>query len=109
MEKTSLQRNTNHNRVKVDSDNPGRIDLDVDSATKMVEETLSQIQEYPTRDRLMNALPQSISYDLLNLILKQLEDSGKILADKDGSLVWIAANSPELKKLHDEFKANPVL
>lgn len=72
---------------------------------RMVEETLFQMSEYPTKNKLWRALPRQIQYASFKEILKYLEESNKLITDKDGTLVWIFANTPELKKLREETKS----
>ena len=71
---------------------------------KMVEETLSTIQEYPTKNKLWRALPRQIQYPSLKEILKYLEESNKIMYDKDGTIIWTFANSSQLQKLKESTK-----
>lgn len=66
---------------------------------KMVEETLSRIQEYPTKNKLWRALPRQIQYPSFKVILEYLEESNKILYDDDGTIVWAFANNSKLEKL----------
>ena len=72
---------------------------------RMVEETLFQMSEYPTKNKLWRALPRQIQYPSFKEILKYLEESNKLITDKDGSLVWIFANTEEQKKLKEETKS----
>ena len=56
----------------------------------MVEETIKNAKEYPTKAQLLNALPKKMMYQTFLLILDYLEKSNKILIDKkDGKIVWI--------------------
>ncbi len=55
----------------------------------MVEEAIQKAEEYPTKAELMRSLPKKIMYQTFNTIIDYLEYSGKILVDKDGSIVWI--------------------
>lgn len=71
---------------------------------KMVEETLAEMKEYPTKNKLWRSLPRQVQYPIFNEILKYLEDSNKLIFDKDGTLVWIFADNPGLKKLREETK-----
>lgn len=72
---------------------------------RMVEETLIQMSEYPTKNKLWRALPRQIQYPSFKEILKYLEESNKLITDKDGTLVWIFANDPKTKKLREETKS----
>ena len=67
----------------------------------MVEETIKDAKEYPSKRQLKLALPKEIMYQTFNLILKYLEDSGKIVI-KDGRIIWIW--NPELVKKYSNSK-----
>jgi hypothetical protein len=54
----------------------------------MVEETLKNSGEYPSKRQLWMQLPKKVMYQTFNLILDYLEDSGKIAFDKDGVILW---------------------
>lgn len=56
----------------------------------MVEETIKNAKEYPTKAQLLEALPKKMMYQTFLLILNYLEESNKILIDRnDGRIVWI--------------------
>lgn len=65
----------------------------------IVEQTLSKMSEHPSKNRLWRALPSKIPYTTFESILDQLEESNKILYDKDGAIIWIYASNSKLKKL----------
>jgi hypothetical protein len=67
----------------------------------MVEETIKDAKEYPSKRQLRMALPKEIMYQTFNIILKYLEDSGKIVI-KDGRIIWIW--NPELVKKYANSK-----
>lgn len=71
---------------------------------RMVEDTLSKMSEYPTKNKLWRALPRQIQYPALKEILKYLEQSNKIIFDKDGTIIWTFAHTPELQNLKEETK-----
>ena len=50
---------------------------------KMVEETLSGMDVYPKKNKLWRALPRQVQYPIFKEILKYLEESKKIMYDKD--------------------------
>lgn len=54
----------------------------------MVEEKIQEM-DYPIKTELWRALPKKVMYQTFSLIIDYLEDSGKILTDKDGRIVWI--------------------
>lgn len=66
---------------------------------RMVEQTLSKMQDYPTKNKLWRALPRQVQYPTFKAILDYLEESNKIIYDKDGTIVWIVADNSKLKKL----------
>ncbi len=63
----------------------------------MVEDALKKANKLMTREDLKNKLPTKIMHQTLNLILKYLEDSGKILDGRKG-ILWIYNPSPKLDK-----------
>jgi hypothetical protein len=69
---------------------------------EMVEELISNKKEFSSKNRLWRALPKQVQYPTLLTILKYLEKSNKIMYDKEGSILWIFADNPKLKKLHRE-------
>lgn len=66
---------------------------------RMVEQTLSKMQDYPTKNKLWRALPRQVQYPTFKAILNYLAESNKIIYDKDGTIVWIVADNSKLKKL----------
>lgn len=70
------------------------------STIVMIENAIKAAKEYPSKNRLRLSLPRQIQYGTFNATLKYLEDSNKIMYDeKDGSIVWIFADRPELRNL----------
>lgn len=63
----------------------------------MVEEVLKNADNLLTREQLKKNLPTKIMHQTLNVILKYLEDSGKILDGRKG-ILWIYNPSPKLDK-----------
>lgn len=84
------------NRTKASAANPT---LDT---IKMVEQTLSKMSEYSSKNKLWRALPRQVQYPTFRAVLDYLEKSNKIMYDKDGSIIWIFADNPKLKNLHKE-------
>lgn len=72
---------------------------------KMVEETLSKMSDYPTKNKLWRALPRQIQYPSFNVILAYLAESNKIMYDKDGTIIWTFADSSRLEKLKETSKS----
>ena len=66
----------------------------------MVEKTVQEMKDYPTRMELWQALPKKMQYQTFKLILNYLEKSNKIMFDKD-KIIWIFPNN---KKLNDFIK-----
>ncbi|AJF60173.1 MAG: hypothetical protein QT03_C0001G0677 [archaeon GW2011_AR10] len=55
----------------------------------MVEEAIRKAKDYPTKAKLWKSLPKKMMYQTFNTIIDYLEYSGKILVEKDGSIIWI--------------------
>lgn len=68
---------------------------------KMVEETLSKMLDYPTKNKLWRALPRQIQYPSFNVILAYLAESNKIMYDKDGTIIWTFTDNSRLEKLKE--------
>ncbi len=66
----------------------------------MVEKTLLDMSEYPTKKALREALPKQIEYPTFNKILDYLEASGKIRYN-GRSIIYTGINSPQLRNLVD--------
>ena len=64
----------------------------------MVEEALKKADNMVNREQLKKMLPKKIIHQTLNLILKYLEESGKILDGRKG-ILWIYAPREEIEKL----------
>ena len=63
----------------------------------MVEDALKKANNLMTREQLKKKLPTQIMHQTLNVILKYLEDSGKILDGRKG-ILWIYNPSSKLDK-----------
>jgi len=63
----------------------------------MVEDVLKKANNLITREQLKNRLTTGVMHQTLNVILKYLEDSGKILDGRKG-ILWIYNPSPKLDK-----------
>jgi hypothetical protein len=72
---------------------------------KMVEQTLSKMSEYSSKNRLWRALPKQVQYPTFKTILDYLEKSNKIMYDKDGAIIWIFVDNPKLKRLNETSKS----
>lgn len=67
---------------------------------QMVEKLVSKKGEFASKNRLWRTLPRQVQYPTFVKILDYLETSNKIIYDKDGSILWIFADNPKLKRLH---------
>ncbi|MFH0978738.1 MAG: hypothetical protein V1837_05550 [Candidatus Woesearchaeota archaeon] len=63
----------------------------------MVEETLKKSNKLMSREQLKSKLKTKIMHQTLNIILKYLEDSGKIIDGRKG-IIWIHNPSQKLDK-----------
>jgi hypothetical protein len=64
----------------------------------MVEKTIQKYSQECGRYQLWRKLPKKMMYQTFQVILDYLEESGKILIDKDGCIIW--TYDPEgIKKL----------
>ena len=63
----------------------------------MVEEVLKKANDLMSREELKKKLPNKVMHQTLNVILKYLEDSGKILDGRKG-ILWIYNPSSKLDK-----------
>ena len=66
---------------------------------KMVESALKKQKKYMTKNQLWRALPKQVQYPTFKKILDYLEESNKIIYDKDGTIVWVFADNAKLKRL----------
>ena len=55
----------------------------------MVEKTIKKSKTYPNKMQLWKALPKKIMYQTYSIILDYLIDSGKIIIDNEGEVIWI--------------------
>ena len=67
----------------------------------MVEKTILDSEDYPTRMQLWENLPKQMQYQTFKLILEYLEKSNKIMFE-NGKIIWIFANNKKLNKLIQE-------
>ncbi len=66
---------------------------------RMIENAIKKAKTYPSINQLSRSLERQVQYPTLKETLKYLEESNKIMYDKDGSIIWIFADNPKLKKL----------
>ena len=68
----------------------------------MVEKTLKKANKLLTREEIKNKLPKKVMHQTLNVILKYLEDGGKILDGRKG-ILWIYNKSHKLERAIKEW------
>ena len=61
-------------------------------------EDVIQNMYYPTRTELWKALPKKLMYQTFCLVIDYLEQSGKIMIDKDRRIIW-TWNPKMIKKM----------
>ncbi len=66
----------------------------------MVERTVQNFEDYPTRMELWRSLPKQMQYQTFKLILNYLEKSNKIIFEDD-KIIWIFPNNKKLNELID--------
>lgn len=62
-----------------------------------VEQLLIQYKEFDSKAQLTKKLDVTMRPPVLNVILRYLEQSNKVLLDEDGSIIWIHASSTAKK------------
>ena len=67
----------------------------------MVEETIQKYSQECGKYQLWKKLPKKMMYQTFQIILNYLEESGKIIIDKDGCIIW-TFNPDRIKKLIKE-------
>lgn len=72
---------------------------------KMVEQALSKESQYTSKNRLWRTLPRQVQYPTFKAVLDYLEESNKIMYDKDGTIIWTFVENPKLKKLLKSSKS----
>jgi len=93
MLKSKKTNNTHSNKIKISTSNPT---LDT---IRMVEQALSKASEYSSKNRLWRSLPRQVQYPTFKAVLDYLEESNKILYDKNGAIIWAFVDNPKLKRL----------
>jgi hypothetical protein len=74
------------------------------STIKMIEAEMRKTQYFRSRNQLFRQLPKQVMYQTLTTILAYLEESNKIVFNKDGSIIWIFADSRKIKKTLKDSK-----
>jgi len=67
----------------------------------MVEETIQKYSQECGKYQLWKKLPRKMMYQTFLVILNYLQESGKIIVDKDGCIIW-TYNPKRIKKLISE-------
>ena len=67
----------------------------------MVEKTIQKYSQECGKYQLWKKLPKKMMYQTFQVILEYLEQSGKILIDKDGCILW-TFNPERIKRLTRE-------
>ena len=67
----------------------------------MVEKTIQKYSQECGRYQLWKKLPKKMMYQTFQTILDYLENSGKIIIDKDGCVIW-TYNPERIRKLISE-------
>ncbi len=67
----------------------------------MVEKTIQKYSQECGKYQLWKKLPKKMMYQTFQVILDYLEQSGKIMIDKDGCVIW-TYNPQRIKKLISE-------
>jgi hypothetical protein len=65
----------------------------------MIERAIKEAKTYPSKHALWRGLEKQTQYQTFSTALNYLEESNKIMFDEDGSIIWIFADNPKLKKL----------
>lgn len=63
-----------------------------------VEQLLAEYKEFDSKAQLAKKLDVTMRPPVLNVILKYLEASNKVLLDNDGSIIWIYASATAKKR-----------
>jgi hypothetical protein len=69
-----------------------------------VEQIMAKYKEFDTKKQLVEKLDKSMRPPVLNVILKYLEKSNKILLNLDGSITWIYASPKAIKSWEKAVK-----
>ena len=67
----------------------------------MVEKAIQKHSQECGKYQLWKKLPKKMMYQTFQVILGYLQESGKIIIDKDGCVIW-TFNPKRIKKLIDE-------
>ena len=65
----------------------------------MVEDTIKNLDYYPTENQLWRALPKMVMWQTFSTIIEYLEKSTKIMIDSKEEIIWIFADNPKINEL----------
>lgn len=65
---------------------------------QMVEKAIKSDKVFSSKNQLWRSLPKQVQYPTLLTILDYLEQSNKIMYEKDGSIVWTFVDSAAARK-----------
>lgn len=69
---------------------------------KMVEEVIKSDKVFSSKNLLWRNLPRQVQYPTFVKILDYLEQSNKIIYDKEGTIVWTFVDSPAARRSLEE-------
>lgn len=67
----------------------------------MVEKTILDAEDYTTRAGVFAALPRKMDYQAFLEVMEYLANSGKIIFDGDGMVLWVGVESPAFRAMLD--------
>jgi len=70
-------------------------------SVKMVEKTIKKYSQEYGKYQIWKRLPKKMMYQTFQVILQYLEESNKILIDKDGCIMWVY-NPKRIKQLRSQ-------
>lgn len=65
---------------------------------QMVERTIKNDKRFYSKNQLWRSLPKQVQYPTFVKILDYLEESNKIMYEKDGTIIWTFADSAAARK-----------
>ena len=71
-----------------------------------IREALLGMPDCPTRDELEAALPEPAPRREFARAIGHLKEANKVVEAPDGAFLWVAADTPELRRLVDEAGEN---
>ena len=68
----------------------------------MIEKTVKEADIPPRKTELWKSLPRKVMYQTFEKAIDYLKASGKVMIDKEGRVVWVAPDTPELLRLMEQ-------